>query len=55
MEKSFFEAAKQGDSLAKQIVDDYISKLAAGISTFITIFRPQVIILGVSHMQVTCC
>ena len=33
-----FEAAKQGDSLAKQIVDDYISKLAAGISTFITIF-----------------
>mgnify|MGYP000157029507 CR=1 FL=1 len=41
-----FEAAKQGDSLAKQIVDDYISKLAAGISTFITIFRPQVIILG---------
>ena len=36
-----FEAAKQGDSLAKQIVDDYISKLAAGISTFITIFRPQ--------------
>ena len=40
------EAAKQGDSLAKQIVDDYISKLAAGISTFITIFRPQVIILG---------
>ena len=41
-----FEAARQGDSLAKQIVDDYISKLAAGISTFITIFRPQVIILG---------
>ena len=41
-----FEAAKQGDSLAKQIVDDYISRLAAGISTFITIFRPQVIILG---------
>lgn len=41
-----FEAARQGDSLAKQIVDDYISRLAAGISTFITIFRPQVIILG---------
>ena len=41
-----FEAAKQGDSLAKQIVDDYISRLAAGISTFITIFRPQVIILA---------
>lgn len=41
-----FEAAQQGDSLATRIVDDYISHLAAGISTFITIFRPEIIILG---------
>jgi glucokinase len=41
-----FEAAKEGDALAVRLVDDYIGHLAAGISTFITIFRPQVIILG---------
>jgi glucokinase len=41
-----FTAAKQDDKLAKELVDDYIAHLAAGISTFITIFRPQVIILG---------
>ncbi len=41
-----FEAAGRGDKLAGEIVDNYISMLAAGISTFITIFRPQVIILG---------
>lgn len=46
MVRFFSRPLKQGDSLAKQIVDDYISRLAAGISTFITIFRPQVIILG---------
>jgi glucokinase len=41
-----FTAARQGDKLAKQLVDDYIGHLAAGISTFITIFRPEVIIVG---------
>lgn len=41
-----FEAAKREDALAVSIVDDYIGHLAAGISTFITIFRPEVIILG---------
>lgn len=41
-----FEAAKQKDALAISIVDDYIGHLAAGISTFVTIFRPEVVILG---------
>lgn len=41
-----FEAAQKGDSLAMAIIDEYISYLAGGISTFITIFRPEVIILG---------
>ncbi|MDR0743830.1 MAG: ROK family protein [Tannerella sp.] len=41
-----FESAKKGDALAIEIVDEYIRYLAAGISTFIVIFRPQVIILG---------
>ncbi|MDR1919986.1 MAG: ROK family protein [Tannerellaceae bacterium] len=41
-----FEASGKGDSLAMKIVDEYTSFLAAGLSSFITIFRPQVIILG---------
>lgn len=41
-----FKAARQGDALAREIVEEYINRLAAGISTFITIFRPEVIILG---------
>lgn len=41
-----FEAAKAGDPLATKLIDEYISYLAAGISSFITIFRPEVIILG---------
>lgn len=44
--EAVFEAAKQGDKLAMELIDDYIGHLAAGISTFITIFRPEVIILG---------
>jgi glucokinase len=44
--ETVFDAAGKGDPLAMEIVDEYISYLAAGISTFIVIFRPQVIILG---------
>jgi glucokinase len=44
--KAVFDSAKKGDPLAAEIVDEYIGYLAAGISTFIVIFRPQVIILG---------
>ena len=41
-----FESAKKGDLVAQKLIDDYIGHLAAGISTFVTIFRPEVIILG---------
>jgi glucokinase len=41
-----FECAKKGDTLAVGLIDEYIGYLAAGISSFITIFRPEVIILG---------
>ncbi|MDR1221427.1 MAG: ROK family glucokinase [Tannerella sp.] len=44
--KTVFDSAKKGDPLAAEIVDEYTGYLAAGISTFIVIFRPQVIILG---------
>lgn len=41
-----FEAWKRGDGLAAELVEQYVSYLCAGMSTFITIFRPEVIILG---------
>lgn len=41
-----FAAAQQGDAAAAGVVDRYISYLAAGLSSFIVIFRPQVIIIG---------
>ena len=44
--KIIFQAAKEGDEVAKKIVHDYIAHLAAGISTFISIFRPEIIVLG---------
>lgn len=44
--KVIFEAAEQGDSVAGEIVERFISDLAAGISSFIALFRPEIIILG---------
>lgn len=41
-----FKAASAGEEAACRVVSDYIDHLAAGISSFITIFRPEVIILG---------
>lgn len=44
--KIIFDAARFGDITAKNIVEQYIDYLSCGISTFITIFRPELIILG---------
>ena len=44
--KDVFDKAKSGDKVCRMLVDEYIRMLAAGISTFITIFRPESIILG---------
>jgi len=41
-----FDAAALGDKWAVSVIDQYIDYLAAGISTLIVIFRPEVIILG---------
>jgi glucokinase len=41
-----FRASEKGDPLAMQLIDEYIGYLSAGISSFITIFRPQIIIVG---------
>ena len=41
-----FTAAREGDWVANMVVDQYISYLAAGLSSFVVIFRPQVILIG---------
>ena len=49
--KAVFAAAAEGNAIALDLLDRYTSMLCAGMSTFITIFRPEMIILGggVSH------
>ena len=44
--KTVFDAAKQGDRVALAVVDRYTSYLAAGIGSLVTLFRPQVVIMG---------
>lgn len=44
--KTSFEAAKQGDRAALEVVENYIHYLSVGISSLETVFRPEVVILG---------
>ena len=44
--KKVFDLAAQGNPTAVRLIDDYTGYLAAGISSFIAIFRPEVIIIG---------
>lgn len=41
-----FEAHRQGEQAAIQVVDEYENALCEGIANFINIFRPEVVILG---------
>ena len=41
-----FEAAKQGDKVAIEVLDNYIKYLGEGILNFCNIFRPNVIVLS---------
>ena len=41
-----FDGAAAGDETARQVIDQYISYLAGGISALINVFRPQAVILG---------
>lgn len=41
-----FEAQKQGDAAAVQVVEAYEDALCEGITNFINVFRPEVVILG---------
>lgn len=44
--KTAFECAKQGDSLAKTVVENYCKYLAESIMSLLNIFRPDAFILG---------
>ncbi len=44
--KAVFDAAREGDLLGRLIVDRVVNALAIGISNFIHIFNPEVIVIG---------
>lgn len=44
--RTAFECAKQGDAAAQAVVDAYLDYLAAGIGSFINMFRPDVVLIG---------
>lgn len=49
--RTIFSAAEQGDRAATLIIDRYCEYLAQGIGGLITVFRPQVLVIGggISH------
>ncbi len=44
--RTAFDAMRQGDKAGKEVVDDYIKYLAAGITNTINIFQPDVLCIG---------
>lgn len=44
--RTVFDAAGLGDETARMVLEQYVSYLAAGLSSIICVFRPAVIILG---------
>ena len=44
--KTSFEAAKQGDKTANNVIDNYVKYLGEGILNYCNIFRPNVIVLS---------
>ncbi|MBE6541397.1 MAG: ROK family protein [Ruminococcaceae bacterium] len=44
--RTAFTAMKQGDELAAEVVDEYISYLACGIANIINIFQPNILSIG---------
>lgn len=41
-----FDAAKQGDQVARKVVDEYITYLAIGINNMINAFKPEIVLIG---------
>ncbi len=44
--KTAFDAAKQNDETGKQVVEQYIKYLAAGLINVINIFEPEILVIG---------
>jgi glucokinase len=44
--RTSFDAAKKGDAPAKEVVDGFISYAASGIANLVTLFRPELVIIG---------
>lgn len=44
--KIIFDAANDGDEVAKEVVDTYLSYLSVGISNIINILQPDIIVIG---------
>jgi glucokinase len=44
--RTSFNAAKKGDTAAGDVVRTYIEYVSAGIANLVTLFRPQVVIIG---------
>ncbi len=44
--RTAFDAMKQGDRIATEVVNDYISHLACGIANMINIFQPEILLIG---------
>lgn len=44
--RTSFDCAQQGDPAALKVVDAYQNYLAAGIGSFINIFRPDIVLIG---------
>ncbi|MBQ2897556.1 MAG: ROK family protein [Clostridia bacterium] len=44
--RTAFDAAKQGDETAQKVVDKYIKYLTCGVANLITIFQPEVLVIG---------
>ena len=44
--KTAFDAMEQGDPIAKEVIDKYLSYLAAGLVNIINIFQPDILCIG---------
>src|SRR5699024_9799397 len=44
--KTAFDAAEQGDGLAKQVIDTWVKYVACGVANVVNTFQPEVICIG---------
>ena len=44
--RTSFNAAKEGDAVAKKVVEQYIEYVADGITSIINIFQPNILVIG---------